>query len=69
MTDRVHRVTLLKIPKPDEQKIILDQYRKLATDNKKVTIGTNPTPPLRSPPRIDRADTDLSTHRMASRTS
>lgn len=35
--DRVHRVTLLKLPKAEDQKLILDQYRKLAVNNKKVT--------------------------------
>ena len=41
MADRVHRVTLIKLPKEEDQKLILDQYRKLAVDHKKVP----PLPP------------------------
>lgn len=36
MADRIHRVTMFKMPKEEDRQKMLEQYRKLAKDNQKV---------------------------------
>ena len=35
MADRIHRVTMFKMPKEEDRQRMLEQYRKLAKDNQK----------------------------------
>ncbi|KJZ69004.1 hypothetical protein HIM_11606 [Hirsutella minnesotensis 3608] len=35
MADRIHRVTLFKIPKPEDQQTMLELYRKVEATNRK----------------------------------
>lgn len=37
MADRVHRVTMFKMPKAEDQQRMLEQYRKMAADNQRVS--------------------------------
>lgn len=43
MADRVHRITMFKLPSKDDQAKLLDQYNKLSASQQKVT-------PLQSTP-------------------
>jgi hypothetical protein len=37
MADRVHRITMFKLPSKDDQAKLLDQYNKLSASQQKVT--------------------------------
>lgn len=36
MADRIHRVTMFKMPKEEDRQRMMEQYRKMARDNRKV---------------------------------
>lgn len=42
MADRIHRVTMFKMPKEEDRQRMLEQYRKMGKDNQKARSAHSP---------------------------
>ena len=54
MADRIHRVTMFKMPKEEDRQRMLEQYRQMAKDNQKVSSTLADFMTQRLSPRADK---------------
>lgn len=54
MADRIHRVTMFKMPKEEDRQRMLEQYRQMAKDNQKASSTLAYFITQRPSPRVDK---------------